>query len=497
MGFRRTLLAAAVALVVAVGVVAAGVIAFGPSRDRKSSVGSSRTETPNPRGAVFLAVADASFASQIALDPAAEALDIGGFAAGFAVVVFERPEIPVRCIRGATLEMYSFGGSASASDDTIALNVYASSLLGAVDYREGDPYPRGETLIDNRPKGETLARASPGWVRWDVTDLYTTWLRGGPFPSLGKTVSRSAPVVLAVRPPTFTDPPSHLALASSESPTHLRPRLRIELSEGCARPWRVEPDPSVGDVPVSVQTLARPFPLDGGRHLRPPKFTAEPAIDARTALAVARERQNPGEAEEIFLTFALLKEAPDPARPVWVVTYRGVCVPRSGPVGKKPATTCAPDELNVLVDGSTGNVRPGFATGRSVAEYGPRPCSRPEIETVDVAILSPEPGERTRSPVAIHLRASNGCDAIFLISIDGRAYLFEGDPDRPRGPFDPVLGTPLPRANRGHGCFSTAEFWGVVELPPGEHLLRVEAVCPQGTVVPATVPRSVEFTVAP
>lgn len=498
MWLRRSLVASAALLVLAVGVIAAGVVVIGAPRDRDAAVVSTSDDTPGPTTPVFVAVADASFASEIALDAEAETLEIGGFAAGFAAVVFERPEIPARCVRGATLEMYSFGGSTPASEERVELNVYPSFLLGAADYREGDPYPRDETLVDDGPKGETIASTSPGWIRWEVTDLYTTWLRGGPFPSLGQTVSKSAPVVLSVRPPTFADPRSHLALASVESPIHLRPRLRVELRDECARPLPPQSRTSpLEDVPVLVQTLGRSFRIDGGRRLVPPQITAEPGIDARTALAVARERHSSGGATDIVLSFALLDEDQGPRpSPVWVVTYRGVCVPRSGPFGRS-SPGCASDEFNVLVDGITGNVRLGFAIGRSVPAYGPRPCSRPKVETVDVAILSPKPGERTRSPVAIHLRTSEGCDATFLISIDGRAYLFEGDPSTPLAPFDPVSGTPLPRANRRHGCFSTAEFWGLVELPPGPHRLHVESVCPQGTAVPATIPRSVKFLVAP
>ena len=43
----------------------------------------------------------------------------------------------------------------------------------------------GETLIDNRPRGTGTLTADGSWMHFDITGLYRTWARGGPFPSQG------------------------------------------------------------------------------------------------------------------------------------------------------------------------------------------------------------------------------------------------------------------------------------------------------------------------
>ena len=58
-----------------------------------------------------------------------------------------------------------------------------------------------------------------------------------------------------------------------------------------------------------------------------------------------------------------------PGRPMWLVTYRGVCVPVHGsPEFPGQAGMCVGSELHVLIDATTGKFIGGFAQGLPTPE---------------------------------------------------------------------------------------------------------------------------------
>lgn len=90
--------------------------------------------------------------------------------------------------------------------------------------------------------------------------------------------------------------------------------------------------------------------------LRPPSESDVPAICGNEALATAwreeAEGSNPTRAIAKLTDF----EGPNFGMPeevlVWVVSYKGFCVPIEGPEGGRQG--CAGEELNVVVDATTG-----------------------------------------------------------------------------------------------------------------------------------------------
>jgi RNA polymerase sigma-70 factor, ECF subfamily len=118
-----------------------------------------------------------------------------------AALVF--PLLPKRpdCLEQVELRLHLRGGSGERA--TIA--AYPSSLLSLAEGRRPGAL-NGGTLLDNRPKGEADVPLSAQWAVFDITRLYTTWVKGGPFPSMGRTVPQGRPLVLIVRPPSYDDP---------------------------------------------------------------------------------------------------------------------------------------------------------------------------------------------------------------------------------------------------------------------------------------------------
>jgi hypothetical protein len=118
-----------------------------------------------------------------------------------AALVFPLPRVRTDCLERVELRLHLRGGR--GRDATIA--AYPSSLLSLADGRRPGPL-NGATLIDNRPMGQADVPLSAQWAVFDITELYTTWARGGPFPSMGRTVAKGTPLVLIVRPPSYDDP---------------------------------------------------------------------------------------------------------------------------------------------------------------------------------------------------------------------------------------------------------------------------------------------------
>lgn len=255
-----------------------------------------------------------------------------------------------------------------------------------------------------------------------------------------------------------------------------------------ASPGETPPaDPSPPSTPSPlVQTLARSIRTGGDSMLLPPPvwMAAPNTFDKalRVAAGIAGD-----ETDGWVATFAL-EERAGRTRPVWIVTVPG-CVPRLGPPDDRPLTPgeCAADELNVVVNADTGNRMHSFAFGRSVPDYGPRPCDAPDTPEVHPYIVSPAPAA-TVSPLRLHVRVADGCDATFVVLVDGRPWAFRSDPTVPTSPSHPSRGRP---AGLNSACMSASEFWGTLELVPGEHTIRIENRCGAGTDVPHTVPDEV------
>lgn len=101
--------------------------------------------------------------------------------------------------------------------------------------------------------------------------------------------------------------------------------------------------------------------------LKPPPESLTPKISGEQAADQAwREEWQPG-VSQLTATFALFSSpqfglADDTS--VWVVTLDGACVPVLGPP-ERPRTPgeCGSTELNVVIDGQTGEFRFAYSTG--------------------------------------------------------------------------------------------------------------------------------------
>jgi hypothetical protein len=104
----------------------------------------------------------------------------------------------------------------------------------------------------------------------------------------------------------------------------------------------------------------------------PPDVASAIPISAEAALAVAwREEGAPGDPTTADATLALLTWGSTyVGTPVWVITYRGACVPAHGPYGTKGGG-CLLIPFNTLVDATTGTYVLSYAT--SEGGYQTRP----------------------------------------------------------------------------------------------------------------------------
>jgi hypothetical protein len=89
-----------------------------------------------------------------------------------------------------------------------------------------------ETLIDNRPRG-TATMTTDAWMRFDITALYRTWARGGPFPSQGRGIDPGTPLVVDVRPESLAQPHFEARFAGLDRDRGTAPQLRWRVTRGC------------------------------------------------------------------------------------------------------------------------------------------------------------------------------------------------------------------------------------------------------------------------
>lgn len=139
---------------------------------------------------------------------------------GPAVLRFTPDPGVVQCITRAQLRVHLT--TDAPADEPVA--VYPGDPEG-LDLAEGDTVMGAATLVDNRPRGTLVFTDGVGQA--DVTELVTTWLRGGPFPSRNTTVDPTAPLTLVIQPEAATSSET-FALFTSESDEAKRPTLVIQ-----------------------------------------------------------------------------------------------------------------------------------------------------------------------------------------------------------------------------------------------------------------------------
>src|SRR6059058_1443225 len=114
-----------------------------------------------------------------------------------AVLVFAAPREASRCIQHVDLTLTA--GRIRGAGPEIAVypsdegNYLSSARVPASNLDLG-------RLLDNRPRGD-IAYLHTGKFKIDVTALYRTWARGGPFPSQRRRLPPGSPFTVVLRPP--------------------------------------------------------------------------------------------------------------------------------------------------------------------------------------------------------------------------------------------------------------------------------------------------------
>lgn len=115
------------------------------------------------------------------------------------VLVFPLLPKPTSCVRSVDMQLRVLDGQGGEGG---TLAAYASKLLSLADGELGRVRSNG-VYVGIRPRGIADVPPDPGWFSFDVTDLYKLWADGGPFPN-GETVPHGTPLVVEVRPPSYT-----------------------------------------------------------------------------------------------------------------------------------------------------------------------------------------------------------------------------------------------------------------------------------------------------
>jgi hypothetical protein len=115
-------------------------------------------------------------------------------------LVFPLLRQPARCVQRVELRLRLLGGRGKEA----TLAVYPSARLSLAAGRR--PASASDSLIDNRPRGVAEVPLGAPWAVVDISELYRTWARGGPFPSEHAEIPAGTPLVVIVRPPAYDDP---------------------------------------------------------------------------------------------------------------------------------------------------------------------------------------------------------------------------------------------------------------------------------------------------
>jgi hypothetical protein len=143
-------------------------------------------------------------------------------------LVFPLLRAPPRCVRRAELWLRVLRFDPRRA----ALAAYPSLLVSLASDR---PVTRvaDVSLIDNRPRGTGALADGGAWMRFDITGLYRTWARGGPFPSQGREIEPGTPLVVDVRSETLAEPYFEARFAGLDQGRGGAPQLRWRVTRGC------------------------------------------------------------------------------------------------------------------------------------------------------------------------------------------------------------------------------------------------------------------------
>ena len=218
--FRSWVVAAVVeaAVVLAAVVTGACTSAHRHTAAPTSHTSSSLMTTAITPSAVW-GTADVPSGGSIAVSPVDGHVTVGYSSttpAGPAVVSFGPLSVSSACIVRAVLRV-----TLSAPPSTRPVAAYPVDprygALGPGEWIEG-----WTLLLDNRPRGAFAFAGAEGEA--DVTDLVKTFVKGGPFPSQGKTVPAGSAMVLSVQPQDLMSP------ATFDLRTDVPPSLSVSRS---------------------------------------------------------------------------------------------------------------------------------------------------------------------------------------------------------------------------------------------------------------------------
>jgi hypothetical protein len=144
------------------------------------------------------------------------------------VLVFPLLRAPPRCVRRAELWLRVL----RFDHPQATFAAYPSLLVSLASERPATRFG-GASLIDNRPRGTGTLTGDGAWMRFDITGLYRTWARGGPFPSQGLVIDPGTPLVVDVRPVTLAEPDFEARFAGLDQDRDTAPQLRWRVTRGC------------------------------------------------------------------------------------------------------------------------------------------------------------------------------------------------------------------------------------------------------------------------
>jgi hypothetical protein len=144
-------------------------------------------------------------------------------------LVFPVPEVGVQCVKSAAIRIFTKQGGGTFE----YMSLYPSIEFEAQNFRDGKSVG-STTLLDNRPRGDLVEPSGegPGWVSFDILELYKTWVSGEPFPNSDVWIPEGQPLVLQLRPTALVRVKKTTFL-SSEAGRKTAPRLVWLATAGC------------------------------------------------------------------------------------------------------------------------------------------------------------------------------------------------------------------------------------------------------------------------